>query len=196
MLLGMLVTLLLLMALLAIPMTLAFRVTREHSLHTSLTFIWLFGLVKVKSKGGGKAGKKNTVRNKHKNKNSKKGRSSFARQLFLQPELRRHLLSFVARFFRAIKRDELKLSMRLGLEIPADTGVLWGYIGPVAGWLGSLRHMSVHVDPDFQQSIFEIDGNGKLRIIPLQLIYLLGALVLSPVVWKSVVRARATKASI
>jgi len=198
MLLGILTTLLLLMALLAIPLTLAFRVNREHSFNASFTFIWLFGLVKVKANRNAKdnAEKKKTIQTdkKHRRstrtKHSKKQRSEFAKQLFLQPALRKHLLVFLSRLFRAIKRDDISLKLRVGLGDPADTGVLWGYVGPIAGWLNTRQNLSVDILPEFYDNVFGVDGSGKLRLIPLQLVYLIVVLVLSPVVFKSIARAR------
>jgi len=197
MLVGFLFSLLLLVALLAIPITIAFQVNSKQSVKSSFTLVWLFGLVNIKSR---ERNSKKTLNNKSahnsvqdNDKPRNKERRQYAFRLIIQPELRQYILSFVPRVLRAITSNDVQVTIRIGLDNPADTGVLWGYMGPVAGWLGSLRNVSIGLVPEFSQAIFEFNGEGRLRFIPIQFIYLLIALVLSPVVLKSFMRARSRR---
>ncbi len=100
------------------------------------------------------------------------------------------MFRFVADLWRAIRKQDVNLRIRLGLGDPADTGRLWAVVGPVAGLLANVEEASVEIEPDFMDAVFELESSGEIRLIPLQILYLVVALLLSPPVWLGVKRMR------
>lgn len=76
--------------------------------------------------------------------------------------------------------------IRLGLGDPADTGQLWGLLGPVAALLSNLQGARLELEPEFMDAVFELEGSGTIRFVPLQLLVLVAALMLSPSIWQGV----------
>ena len=56
--------------------------------------------------------------------------------------------------------------------------------------LGSVQGVSVKIEPEFIDETLELVGNGSIRIIPLQMIYLAAALMLSPPIWRVIKQMR------
>ena len=88
---------------------------------------------------------------------------------------------------RATHGRDLFLRLRIGLGDPADTGRLWAVVGPVAGLAQNLRSAVVRIEPEFMDPVFEVESHGQFRLVPIQLIALTAAFVLSPTmlrVWR------------
>jgi hypothetical protein len=81
---------------------------------------------------------------------------------------------------RATHARNLYLRLRIGLGDPADTGRLWAIIGPIAGLAQNLRSAMVRIEPEFMDPVFEVESRGQFRLLPIQLIALTAAFVLSP----------------
>lgn len=101
-----------------------------------------------------------------------------------QRAFRRRLAKFAADVWRAVDKEEVQLDLCIGLGDPADTGQLWAVVGPVAGWLQAVDSARVTVVPDFVDATFEFDARGRLRLVPLRIIYLFVALIVSAPVWR------------
>ncbi len=82
------------------------------------------------------------------------------------------------------------MRIRIGLGDPADTGQLWSIVGPVAGILANSKEVVLEIEPEFFDATFELDGSGNIGIVPLQLIYLIFGVLLSPSVWQGVKQMR------
>ncbi|MBW2474497.1 MAG: hypothetical protein JRE56_07860 [Deltaproteobacteria bacterium] len=54
--------------------------------------------------------------------------------------------------------------------------------------LGSVQNVSAKIEPEFIDETLEFVGNGSMRIIPLQMIYLAAALMLSPPIWRAIIK--------
>jgi len=74
--------------------------------------------------------------------------------------------------------------LRLGLGDPVDTGILWGLLGPLSGIAYGFTN-KIQIEPDFLDAGFEIDTEGKVSIIPLEIIFIFLGYLLSPVVFKT-----------
>lgn len=190
---GVLVFLLFLIALLAIPVTLTFQVSRPRGSQDEMLLVWAFGLVRVRvptsapktpSSGRDKSKKKADGSRQVPGK-----RTNIVAAIRLKP-FRRRIIRFIRDLWRAVHKKDLSLRVRVGLGDPADTGQLWGVVGPVAGLLGSVQGAAIAVEPDFHDSTLELNSAGSIRLIPLQLIALAIALLLSPPVWQGIVRMR------
>ena len=174
--------LLLLVVLLAIPVELKFDLRCwEGERQSSVALVLLFGAVRLPM--GSKArSKPEQPRKGHKAKEGHR-RSGPGRILaMLQTEgFPGRVLQLAKDIFRRIHIGDLSLDARLGLGDPADTGRLWGVVGPLAVMLATSRAMQVSVQPVFAAEVFEYQGRGHLSVIPLQVLALFLAFALSPV---------------
>ncbi len=74
---------------------------------------------------------------------------------------------------------------RVGLDDPADTGRLWGIIGPLTSALYRSR-LDVEVSPVFHGPELAFQGAAEVRVVPLQLLGTLLSFGLSPATWRVV----------
>jgi hypothetical protein len=178
---------LLLIALLAVPLTLRFRLNRYKTIEGEATLQWLFGLVNItlsKPQPHHEAKKQERARDKKVSSQLKLTRA------LRQKAFRDRILKYVADIWRAIRKEDFRLYLRLGLGDPADTGQLWAIIGPLSGILFTLEDAEVEIEPDFIESTFELVSQGNIRIIPLQLITLTLGIIFSPTIWRGIIEAR------
>ena len=181
--------LLLVIALLAVPLRLDFSLSRHEAVEGDVSLQWLFGLARVKlstaeSQRGNEAQRR--VAPSH-----KRGASSLniSRALRQKP-FRSRLIRFVRDIWHAIRREDFWLNLQLGVEDPADTGQLWAILGPLSGMFFASKDADITIVPDFIDSGFQFEGSGTVRLIPLQLLYLVMGLLLSPAIWRGLNSAR------
>ena len=191
---GVVVFLLLLTALLAIPITLTYRVTWPGIIRNETHLQWAFGLVRVRLP----ADAPSLEDNRAKQKIGDSARSSAnARNILAairQDRFRHRIIRFLGDVWRAVHKKNVSLRLRVGLGDPADTGQLWAVFGPLAGMLTNIRDASVRIEPEFFDSALELDSSGSIRLVPLQILYLGLALLLSPSIWQGIRQLRgATK---
>jgi len=174
---GVLVFLLFLIALMAIPVTLTFQLSWPSVSQENALLEWGFGLVKVRVPA------------------SEPKAHSYGRKTNVLPAVRlksfrRRIARFIGDLWRAIHKEDLSLRVRVGLGDPADTGQLWAIVGPIAGLLATVQGATIAIEPEFSESTFELNSAGSIRLIPLQLICLTIALLLSPGIWQGVAKIR------
>jgi len=192
------ILLLLIFALLSIPVALSFQVSWQQDFQGEVKLLWLFGLIRVRlpsphkntslteDKKPAKKKKDGLSKRSHANK-----RNVFA--AVRQKAFRQRIFRFIRDMWHAVQKKDLSLRVRVGLGDPADTGQLWALVGPVAGLFSNIQKASITIEPDFFNSSFELDSSGKLRIVPLQLLYLTFTLFLSPPVWQGIKQMRTVK---
>lgn len=190
---GTVVFLLLLIGLLAIPVTLTFQVSRQQAFQGVITLLWLFGRVRVQrslfqSKVSLPKAEEPVQKTSRSQRSSGKKSNVFA--AISGKTFRRRLIRFINDFWHAIHKENVRLRIRIGLGDPADTGQLWAIVGPVAGALASIQEASIEIEPEFFDASFELDSSGKIRLIPMQMIYLAVGLLLSPSFWYGVKQMR------
>jgi len=191
---GILIVLLLLVCLLAVPVTMTYSLSWKQSFSGTLKVRWAFGLVRfAASSDQSKSRPRKTPSDKPKAGRSarKSGNKANALAAFRQPAFRRRLMRFISDLWQALQKKNVRLRVRLGLGDPADTGRLWAVVGPISGLLAGSREVSIAMQPDFFEPAFELDSSGTLRLIPAQLTYLLLGLLVSPPFWRGVYRMRA-----
>ncbi len=88
---------------------------------------------------------------------------------------------YAQRLRQALRFSELFASFRIGLDDPADTGLAWGFCGPLAIILSD-RHPGLSLTPVFERPCFEADVKGSLSVMPLALIAATLAFMLTPAV--------------
>lgn len=171
------VLLALVVALLAVPLTVVFSVHRVKDTQGAVRFRWLFGLVRFQLRIPRSApGMKAESPRQRKRKVSAGGLLSLTRR----PAFRRRVYKFIRDMLRATHARNLFLRLRIGLGDPADTGRLWAVVGPIAGMAQNIRGAEVRVEPEFVDPVFEVESRGQFRLMPIQFIALTAAFMLSP----------------
>ncbi len=181
--------------LLAVPMTLIFRFQWLHTqeaarmvLEHEACLAWAFGLIKLRlddERSPHRPGRlaEQTAAERPPRIGRVIGAAHRVFEVLHQRRFRRCLLRFAGRLWRAVDKHEVVVRFRLGLGDPADTGQLWGALGPVCALLSTRSDASIVIEPEFEQATLDLAGCGQLRIIPLQLISLAFLLLLSPTFW-------------
>ncbi len=187
---GIVCFLLLLVALLAIPVTLTFQVSHRQIFQGQITLVWLFGLIHIcipipQNRLPASENRPKTAGLHRYSRN----RVNLLKLIRNRP-FRRRMFRYASDMWHAIQKRNIRLHIRLGLGDPAETGQLWAILGPVLGVLVNAQETSLEVEPEFIDAVFELDGSGTIRIIPLQLLYLTSAMLLSPSVWQVIRRVR------
>jgi hypothetical protein len=174
--------LLILFAVMTVPVDLNFTVQRDIKFQGSASIGWLFGLVRIplqsgnaKTRDARKSKHKKNVRSHHKPKGWHVG-AMLRSQGFLS-----RLIRLMNRLRACIHIRQLRLMVRLGLDDPADTGRLWGIIGPLTLTIPVPARADVAIQPEFSGAIFQVDGEGALRIVPIVIIGSLIGFAFSPV---------------
>ncbi len=177
--LGILALLLGLIALLSVPVDLAFRVRRQTSFRGDLTVRWMFGLVEFPLTGRKRREKP------AKPKVKKRGRAARLLPRLLgalrSAQFRRRLLRFCRDIIAALRLRDFGLRLRLGFDDPADTGIAWAFVGPLVAFLEAREAANVDVGADFERETLEFDAGGKVRIVPAQLVSIGLLFAVSPV---------------
>ena len=184
---GVMIILIFVIVLLAIPVVLTFKVSRDQTFQGGVKILWLFGLVRVhrplfQTMGSALKAKESEHQNNRFLRSSEENSNVFA--AIRDKTFRQRVLRFLSDSWHAIDKQNINLRMRIGLGDPVETGQLWAVVGPIAGILSNIQEGSIEVLPDFVDSRFELDSSGKLRLVPLQLIYLTVGLILSPSFWQ------------
>ncbi|MBT8127761.1 MAG: DUF2953 domain-containing protein [Gammaproteobacteria bacterium] len=189
---GFVVFLLVIIVLLAVPVTLTYRVTWQRSFQSNMTLQWLFGLVRIQlpstaSTTTDRAQETVTITEPKKLPASRKANPMIALR---QKAFRQRLFRLIGDLWHAVHKQHVTLRIRIGLGDPADTGQLWALVGPLSGMLATIQDAMIEIEPEFIDTVFELDSSGKIRIIPLQLLYLAFGLLLSPAFWRGVNQMR------
>ena len=191
------ILLVLLLVLLTVPISVTFRMDRIKEINGHVIFHWLFGLVRfrVGIPRAVKAVKRHPKKTREKTKKRKQGDNvRVVIALLKQSVFRRRVIRFSKDLFCAAHARDIYLRLRIGLGDPADTGRLWGVLGPVTGIATNLRFAEVRIEPEFLAPALEVESHGKLRLIPLQFIVLATAFMLSPATlqaWRTLHRSNA-----
>lgn len=189
---GLLIFLFVVIALLAIPLALEFRVGWPNDARNEIVLVWARGLVRTAIPTGdpSNASKKGGARSGHKKRGRRKPVNFLA--VIRQRTFRQRLYRFAKDLWHSITREELLVRARIGLGDPAETGQLWAIVGPVSGALAAVKGATIVIEPDFVDAAFEFDGSGRLSLIPLQVIVTLIGLLVSPAIWRGIRASRAS----
>jgi len=153
------------------PVTVAYQFAWREAPTAEVRLNWAFGLVRadVSPKSSkSKRNNKEAARKKDPGRGKSTGRKANIVAGIRQPMFRRRILRFVSDVWRAIRKKNVELRVRLGLGDPADTGQLWAALGPLSGMLANRRDIRVAIEPDFLDATLEAEGSGAIRVIPLQ----------------------------
>jgi hypothetical protein len=172
-----------LLVLLALPVTVAFRINRRKEIKGKVIVHWFFGLVRFRISVPGRPKAEPRPKRVPGKKTGKRKPGAKLRRTFTllkHSPFRRRTIRFIKGLLQATHTRGLYCRLRIGLDDPADTGLLWGVLGPVAGIAASFRCAEVRIEPEFADPVLEVESHGEFRLIPLQFIGLVSAFVLSP----------------
>lgn len=188
---GVLVFVLFLIAVLAIPVTLTYQLSWPQDSQQDTLLEWAFGLVKVRipvsePKALSSAG--NESKRKTRRSRDSYGKRTNVLAAIRSKPFRQRIVRFIGDMWQAIHKKNVSLRVRVGLGDPADTGQLWAIVGPIAALLATVQGAAIAIVPEFSDSTFELNTAGSIRVIPLQLILVTIALLLSPPIWQGIVQ--------
>jgi 4-amino-4-deoxy-L-arabinose transferase-like glycosyltransferase len=170
-----------LLLVLAIPVELAFSVQRYEGRQKSRgTLGWFFGLVRLHLGGPKVRVKAKSQRHEIKRRHGRRGGAHRVSAILRIEGFGWRLLRLGRDVLERIHIQELSLKIRLGLEDPADTGRLWAIVGPLAAMLTLPPVARVTIQPEFTTEALELDGKGRIRIIPINLLFVVLVFLLSP----------------
>ena len=162
-------------ALLSVPVELAFHIRRTRRWQTRLAIGWMFGLVRFPV-----TQRKRKPEPRPEPRKKPHGFSPRWLGMMRHTAFRRRLARQLRRIMAAIRLRDLSLKIRLGLDDPAETGMLWAFLYPLAAYAGNRPNAVIDVAPVFAGETLAVDGRGLVRIVPAQLVWLIAAFVLSP----------------
>ena len=169
--------------LLSIPVDLAFSFERGEGSRSRMRIGWLFGLI-GKDLGGEKKGREK----KPKEMKAKKGRRSFRGPLavFGARGFSGRLLLLARRLVRSVQVRDVDVEFQVGTGDPAETGLLYGVIGPTVALARSSFSPNIRIEPNFVEETIEGHARGAVRVYPIRLIPPLVAFALSPATFRGV----------
>lgn len=169
-----------LVALLAVPLDLAYSLRRhEGRQEGSGSLSWLFGLLRFRLNNP--RGRPRITQERPKGRRRHRQRRDARRMIaVLRTEgFGLSVLRLIRDLFRLVHIRDLGLYVRMGLDDPADTGRLWAMVGPLAAVLGSVPGARITIEPEFSLQVFEFSGEARIRLVPIQLVFLMLAFMLS-----------------
>ncbi len=169
-----------LVALLAVPLEWTFNVRQDAGAREADShFRWLFGLVKFRATGSPEAEAKAKPKKSKKEKKPKaKRRHSLLAAVSVDGFVGR-VLGLIRRLLSAIHIHHLNLNARLGLGDAADTGRLWGFVGPLSVLLNQPEVARICIEPEFYDEVFDVQADGRIQVVPLRLVGLILGFLLS-----------------
>lgn len=151
-------------ALLSVPLEMSASYDSSRKPAFRLRILWLFGLV---SRDLNKPGTEKPTESKRRRK---RPRFSDMVKIISIPGLWGKFLKLVRDIFRRIKLKDLDINLRIGLDDPADTGLLFAAIWPLTYFPWMPERYPVRLEPCFQEAMFEGHALAELRIFPIMLI--------------------------
>ena len=161
---------LLIALLLCVPLNLVFRTSIYGNLKTSIRLVWLFGLVSKELRQTRKEPEeKRAIEHKQK-------RGDWTQGIRVTSEVLRtkgfsgQIGSFIKRILRRIKVKKLIADFKVGLENPADIGLLFAFLAPLNLLLSYFSPHHIRIEPSFTgEAIIEGHFDGEVRLRPIQL---------------------------
>ncbi len=129
---------------------------------------WLFGVVSKEVTQG----KKKTEEKKKVVRKKPGGRRLQARTIFdiLRTEgLLRQFKVLLKNILGALKIRDLEVDLTVGLDDPAETGLLFAFVGPASRLLSSSFPHQIRVQPS-SEAVFEGYLHGTVRLQPIRLV--------------------------
>jgi hypothetical protein len=176
----------LLLAMTCLPIAVAFEVTSRPHWQGNVRLSWA-GLIRARVRLGRGAGRARAERNPRTEQPSPARRHMPARPSALLPMLG-HLVGLARRLVAQTQVRRFEVNARVGLDDPADTGILYGALAPLFVSLdaGSRWSRSCVFEPEFSRECLEMSASGRLTLLPLRYLLVIGGFLMSPRTWRLV----------
>lgn len=172
---------LLVLLLAAVPVEMAFTM-EHHDGHGKArgTVHWLFGWVRIPLGGRRRKASTKPVQGAARHRKGPR-RSGHRLMAALEAEgFARRVLTLIHDLLRRIRIHELTLEGSVGLDDPADTGRLWGVLGPLVAVSALLPVVHIALEPRFTAEGIDVHAHSRLRFIPLAVLFVMMRFLLSP----------------
>jgi hypothetical protein len=133
---------------------------------------WLFGLVSREiRKGEKKPEEKERVIKVERRPKKRRGTATAVFRILRTKGLLRQIKALLRGILSRLKIRELGADFRVGLDNPADTGLIFALLGPAIFFLSSSFPHRIRVQPSFDgEAVFEGYLYGAVRLQPIQLV--------------------------
>ena len=154
-----------------VPLEVSFRMQASGRPAFAVRVIWGFGLMSKELAITKKPPeKKGRAAAKPKPK-MQAARTHIRRQILRGKGILRQLRRLVIDILCCLRLKELNAAIRIGLDDPADTGMLFALLGPAVVCVRSLGDHQITIMPAFEdEAVFEGYAHGIIRVQPIQLI--------------------------
>jgi hypothetical protein len=177
----------LLTALLVIPIDIAFAAAAkvpDEPVSRVVQLRWLFGLLELRLERPRTGRLPHRRAKRQARRAAKRSRRPRIRRLLFNPTFWAQLKRLLQRLAHAVHWRTLRLHVLFGLDDPADTGCLWGVLGPLSTALFP-AHADVVIQPTFEGPVFAFQGTAEVRVVPLRIARVLLLFALSPATWRA-----------
>ena len=139
---------------------------------------WLFGLL---GKEFGRSGRRMKKPKERASTRKKKKRSAKPfLSLLMTKGVARGLLKLCRRILSGVKVRHLEAYMRIGLDDPADTGMLYSALWPILVPLTDSSSAKVRMELSFEEPALDLTARGRIRVFPIQMVWSVLLFALSP----------------
>ena len=127
---GLLIFLVAVIALFAIPVVIEFAFEWPRKERNQVVLIWALGLVRKRIRIDGSDQARTTKAKGPKSERFGGDQPMNVLAAVRQRSFRQRVYRFVGDLWNSIKKENVRVRARIGLDDPADTGKLWAIIGP------------------------------------------------------------------
>jgi len=159
----------------SIPVDMAFNFGGPGAARSRMRVGWLFGLL-GKEFGGRRKKPKEPAPERKKKRRSMKPLLS----LLMTKEIARGLLKLSRRILSGVRVRHLDARLRIGLDDPADTGMLYSALWPVLIPLTYNTSAKVRMEISFEEPVLDLTASGRIRVFPIQMVWSVLLFALSP----------------
>jgi hypothetical protein len=172
--------LLLIVLILCIPIDLVFSITINESPSYKIRLLWFFGWLDKELRKTERTSKKKELVAEATQKPKRRIRASVVYRILKTRGLCTQFKRLVTGIFKSLNVKELTAYLKLGLENPADTGLLFAFAAPINSLL-SLLHYNITIYPSFDSDIvLEAHAQGITRLHPVRVVFAMLKFLLSP----------------
>jgi hypothetical protein len=173
----------LIIGVLAVPLVVVVDAQRVERLNVQWRVRWLFGLVNVRSTKRLPASPAPTGANRKRRAQPSakdRGRGSYVGLAVLTTRgFVRRAVQLAATLLQRVKIEHFHVDAAVGLEDPADTGILYGCLSPLL-LVADARGLDVRYRPIFAERGVRGDCGVTLHVRPLSIVGTMVAFLLSP----------------
>ena len=157
--------------LLSLPVDLHVSIGQQERAQSRFQVCGLFGWICKEIRFGGAKPQRRLPRDRtRRSSRTKRGRVQIG-ALIRTKGFPTRCLQLFEQLYQHLKIRELNLRLKVGLDDPAETGMLFAALAPAAVCLGQLPTTNVILEPDFEKENVEAAATGTVRAVPLRILW-------------------------